>query len=156
MKRKIPLAQGADQSDIKHKKSKQFEGKNRCKKSLHFYGSIIRPRRPQNFTLPSSGIPKSEEFCATTKKQPRRQSGRPVGSVLTIEFEIEGQKFTALNGGPQFKFNGIDLVRCESRDPGRGGLFLGETDCGRRPGISVRLAQGQIRFVVADHSHRFD
>jgi predicted 3-demethylubiquinone-9 3-methyltransferase (glyoxalase superfamily) len=25
--------------------------------------------------------------------------------VLTIEFEIEGQKFTALNGGPQFKFN---------------------------------------------------
>jgi predicted 3-demethylubiquinone-9 3-methyltransferase (glyoxalase superfamily) len=33
------------------------------------------------------------------------QSGRPVGSVLTIEFEIEGQKFTALNGGPAFKFN---------------------------------------------------
>ena len=33
------------------------------------------------------------------------QSGQPVGSVLTIEFEIEGQKFTALNGGPDFKFN---------------------------------------------------
>jgi predicted 3-demethylubiquinone-9 3-methyltransferase (glyoxalase superfamily) len=33
------------------------------------------------------------------------QSGRPPGSVLTIEFEIEGQKFTALNGGPEFKFN---------------------------------------------------
>jgi predicted 3-demethylubiquinone-9 3-methyltransferase (glyoxalase superfamily) len=33
------------------------------------------------------------------------QTGRPVGSVLTIEFEIEGQKFTALNGGPAFKFN---------------------------------------------------
>jgi predicted 3-demethylubiquinone-9 3-methyltransferase (glyoxalase superfamily) len=33
------------------------------------------------------------------------QSGRPAGSVLTIEFEIEGQKFTALNGGPVFKFN---------------------------------------------------
>jgi predicted 3-demethylubiquinone-9 3-methyltransferase (glyoxalase superfamily) len=32
-------------------------------------------------------------------------AGRPVGSVLTIEFEIEGQKFTALNGGPVFKFN---------------------------------------------------
>jgi predicted 3-demethylubiquinone-9 3-methyltransferase (glyoxalase superfamily) len=32
-------------------------------------------------------------------------SGRPVGSVLTIEFEIEGQKFAALNGGPAFKFN---------------------------------------------------
>jgi hypothetical protein len=33
------------------------------------------------------------------------QSGRPAGSVLTIEFEIEGQKFVALNGGLQFKFN---------------------------------------------------
>src|SRR5262245_8097997 len=32
-------------------------------------------------------------------------SGRPVGLVLTIEFEIEGQKYVALNGGPQFKFN---------------------------------------------------
>jgi predicted 3-demethylubiquinone-9 3-methyltransferase (glyoxalase superfamily) len=34
-----------------------------------------------------------------------KAAGRPVGSVLTIEFEIEGQKFTALNGGPEFKFN---------------------------------------------------
>ena len=34
-----------------------------------------------------------------------KAAGRPVGSVLTVEFEIEGQKFTALNGGPQFKFN---------------------------------------------------
>ena len=31
-------------------------------------------------------------------------SGRPEGSVLTVEFEIEGQPFTALNGGPLFKF----------------------------------------------------
>jgi predicted 3-demethylubiquinone-9 3-methyltransferase (glyoxalase superfamily) len=34
-----------------------------------------------------------------------KASGRPLGSVLTIEFEIAGQKFTALNGGPEFKFN---------------------------------------------------
>jgi predicted 3-demethylubiquinone-9 3-methyltransferase (glyoxalase superfamily) len=27
------------------------------------------------------------------------------GSVMTIDFEIEGQKFLALNGGPIFKFN---------------------------------------------------
>ena len=31
-------------------------------------------------------------------------SGKPAGSVLTVEFEIEGQKFIALNGGPVFKF----------------------------------------------------
>ncbi|MGB8983813.1 MAG: VOC family protein [Anaerolineales bacterium] len=28
----------------------------------------------------------------------------PAGSVMTASFEIEGQEFTALNGGPQFKF----------------------------------------------------
>lgn len=33
------------------------------------------------------------------------ESGRSAGSVLTIEFEIDGQKFVALNGGPQFQFN---------------------------------------------------
>jgi predicted 3-demethylubiquinone-9 3-methyltransferase (glyoxalase superfamily) len=46
------------------------------------------------------------------------ESGQPVGSVLTIEFEIEGQKFVALNGGPQFKFNeSISLViNCETQE----------------------------------------
>jgi predicted 3-demethylubiquinone-9 3-methyltransferase (glyoxalase superfamily) len=45
------------------------------------------------------------------------QSGRPVGSVLTIEFEIEGQKFVALNGGPQFQFNESVsfVVNCETQ-----------------------------------------
>lgn len=32
-------------------------------------------------------------------------SGKPAGSVLTVEFEIEGNKFLALNGGPAFKLN---------------------------------------------------
>src|SRR5512135_1533023 len=31
--------------------------------------------------------------------------GKEAGSVMTVEFEIEGQSFTALNGGPHFKFN---------------------------------------------------
>jgi predicted 3-demethylubiquinone-9 3-methyltransferase (glyoxalase superfamily) len=33
-----------------------------------------------------------------------KASGRPEGSVMTIEFQLEGQNFIALNGGPQFKF----------------------------------------------------
>lgn len=32
-------------------------------------------------------------------------SGKPKGSVMVAEFEIAGQRFVALNGGPQFKFN---------------------------------------------------
>jgi predicted 3-demethylubiquinone-9 3-methyltransferase (glyoxalase superfamily) len=31
--------------------------------------------------------------------------GKPPGSVMTVAFELEGQTFTALNGGPIFKFN---------------------------------------------------
>ncbi|CAL9664212.1 hypothetical protein SUDANB105_07155 [Streptomyces sp. enrichment culture] len=30
---------------------------------------------------------------------------RPAGTVLTVEFTANGQKFVALNGGPEFKFN---------------------------------------------------
>ena len=47
-----------------------------------------------------------------------KAAGRPVGSVLTIEFEIEGQKFTALNGGPEFKFNESVsfVVNCETQE----------------------------------------
>ena len=31
-------------------------------------------------------------------------SGRPKGTVMTVSFELDGQQFTALNGGPLFKF----------------------------------------------------
>jgi predicted 3-demethylubiquinone-9 3-methyltransferase (glyoxalase superfamily) len=30
---------------------------------------------------------------------------RPEGMVMTVSFELDGQKFVALNGGPEFKFN---------------------------------------------------
>ncbi|HEU5064786.1 MAG TPA: VOC family protein [Gaiellaceae bacterium] len=43
---------------------------------------------------------------------------RPEGSVMTVQFELDGQQFVALNGGPDFKFNeAISLeVSCESQD----------------------------------------
>jgi predicted 3-demethylubiquinone-9 3-methyltransferase (glyoxalase superfamily) len=42
----------------------------------------------------------------------------PKGTVLTVDFELDGQRFTALNGGPQFKFTeAISLVvHCETQD----------------------------------------
>jgi predicted 3-demethylubiquinone-9 3-methyltransferase (glyoxalase superfamily) len=119
VKRKIPLAQGADQSDIKHRKSKQFEWQksmqkitpflwfdNQAEEAAKFYTSIFRNSKVGR-------ILRYDEEAAKTS-----QSGRPVGSVLTIEFEIEGQKFTALNGGPQFKFNESVsfVVNCETQD----------------------------------------
>ena len=44
--------------------------------------------------------------------------GRPAGTVLTVAFELDGQAFTALNGGPVFKFNeAISFqVSCETQE----------------------------------------
>ncbi|SRR6266404_2166019 len=41
----------------------------------------------------------------------------PKGSVMTVDFELEGQKFTALNGGPVFKFTEAVsfVVNCETQ-----------------------------------------
>jgi predicted 3-demethylubiquinone-9 3-methyltransferase (glyoxalase superfamily) len=42
---------------------------------------------------------------------------KPAGSVMVVEFEIDGQTFTALNGGPNFRFSeAISLqVHCETQ-----------------------------------------
>ena len=43
---------------------------------------------------------------------------RPEGMVMTVEFELDGQRFIALNGGPDFKFSeAISFqVNCETQD----------------------------------------
>ena len=43
--------------------------------------------------------------------------GKPAGTVMTVAFELEGQSFTALNGGPVFKFNeAVSFqVNCETQ-----------------------------------------
>ena len=43
---------------------------------------------------------------------------RPAGSVMVVEFELEGQTFTALNGGPLFKFSeAISFeINCETQE----------------------------------------
>jgi predicted 3-demethylubiquinone-9 3-methyltransferase (glyoxalase superfamily) len=43
---------------------------------------------------------------------------RPAGMVLTVSFELGGHEFTALNGGPEFKFNeAISFqIRCDTQD----------------------------------------
>ncbi|MFY9751193.1 MAG: VOC family protein [Candidatus Acidiferrales bacterium] len=65
------------------------------------------------------------DFYLTVFKNSRRldalrtsdDSRRPAGGVLTIAFELDGQTFTALNGGPLFKFTEAVsfVVRCDSQ-----------------------------------------
>ena len=42
----------------------------------------------------------------------------PAGAIMTIEFELDGKRFTALNGGPIFKFNeALSLViNCDTQE----------------------------------------
>jgi predicted 3-demethylubiquinone-9 3-methyltransferase (glyoxalase superfamily) len=53
------------------------------------------------------GIFKNSKITRTTRytETGKEQHGRPPGSVMVVDFELEGQRFSALNGGPVFKFN---------------------------------------------------
>ncbi len=63
---------------------------NNAEEAVKFYTSIFK---------------KSKVLVVTRYgKSGAAASGRPEGSAMTIAFELEGQKFVALNGGPYFKF----------------------------------------------------
>ena len=51
----------------------------------------------------------------TISRYPEGSPG-PAGQVMTVEFEIEGQPFVALNGGPQFKFTEAVSFMVECKD----------------------------------------
>ena len=78
---------------------------------------------------------------------------RPAGSVMTVDFELDGQPFMALNGGPEFTFNEAVSFVDRLRRPGRGRPLLDQAERGRR-GRPVRLAQGPLRAVLAGRSRR--
>jgi len=61
-----------------------------AEEAVKFYSSIFK----------NSKIRKIARY----DKAGEKAAGQPAGSVMTIEFEIEGQEFIALNGGPHFKF----------------------------------------------------
>ncbi|WP_320772941.1 VOC family protein [Streptomyces sp. CRN 30] len=59
---------------------------DRAEEAAHFYVSVFK----------SSGIGDTTHYP--------EGSMRPAGTVLTVDFTANGQKFVALNGGPQFTF----------------------------------------------------
>jgi predicted 3-demethylubiquinone-9 3-methyltransferase (glyoxalase superfamily) len=67
-----------------------------------------------------TSIFKNSKVLATTRytREAEQVAGRPAGSVMTVAFQLDGQDFTALNGGPVFKFNeAISLVvHCRSQE----------------------------------------
>jgi predicted 3-demethylubiquinone-9 3-methyltransferase (glyoxalase superfamily) len=77
---------------------------NQAEEAVAFYTGIFK----------NSRIGSVLRYGDAGKEQPHR----PAGSVMTVEFELDGQKFAALNGGPVFTFNeAMSLViNCETQD----------------------------------------
>lgn len=85
---------------------------------------------------------------------------REAGLVMTVEFELDGQEYVALNGGPEFTFNeALSLqINCESQDEvdyfwerlGEGGEF---GPCGwlkDRYGVSWQVVPTVLNELVSD------
>jgi predicted 3-demethylubiquinone-9 3-methyltransferase (glyoxalase superfamily) len=72
---------------------------NNAEEAVNFYVSVFKNSRIVGTSYYSDAVPARK------------------GSVMTIEFELDGERFTALNGGPTFKFTeAISLVvHCESQ-----------------------------------------
>ncbi|HEY2344536.1 MAG TPA: VOC family protein [Xanthomonadaceae bacterium] len=58
------------------------------------------------------------DLVARYTKEAAQATGREAGSAMTVEFVLDGQHFTALNGGPHFQFNeAVSLVvHCASQE----------------------------------------
>ena len=67
-----------------------------------------------------TGIFKNSKIIKTSHygKEGQEIHKMPEGTVMTVEFELEGQKFTGLNGGPLFKFNEAVsfIVNCDTHE----------------------------------------
>lgn len=70
-----------------------------AEEAVEFYLTVFKNSRRLDSVQASEGVP------------------GPKKRVLTIAFELDGQRFTALNGGPIFKFNESVsfVVRCDSQ-----------------------------------------
>lgn len=77
---------------------------NQAEEAANFYVSIFKNSR-------------IKRVCRYSKAG-HEIHGRPAGSVMTVEFELDGQTFTAINGGPIFKFDeAISFqIPCETQE----------------------------------------
>jgi predicted 3-demethylubiquinone-9 3-methyltransferase (glyoxalase superfamily) len=75
-----------------------------AKEAVDLYVSVFENSRVEGTTFYS--------------KESSEASGQPEGSIMTIAFVLDGQDFTAINGGPHFTFNeSISLViNCETQE----------------------------------------
>ncbi|MFF2805786.1 VOC family protein [Streptomyces sp. NPDC058000] len=70
------------------------------------------PQITPNLWFDTQSVEAAEFYCSvfpnskiTNVTHYTEGSPRPPGTVLTVEFELDGQEFTAINGGPEFTFD---------------------------------------------------
>ena len=73
--------------------------------------------------------------------------------MLTVDFVLDGQAFTVINGGPHFTFNEAISLPIDCADQAEVDYYWDEAHR-RRRGRSVRMAEGSLRAVVAGRSRR--
>jgi predicted 3-demethylubiquinone-9 3-methyltransferase (glyoxalase superfamily) len=80
---------------------------------LWFDGQGEDAARFYTSVFPNSKIGRVTRYDEASAKA----AGRPQGSVMTVDFELDGQRFMALNGGPLFKFTEAMslVVNCETQ-----------------------------------------
>jgi uncharacterized glyoxalase superfamily protein PhnB len=81
----------------------------------------------------------------------------PAGSVMIVNFELEGMQFVALNAGPLFKFTEAISFVVTTESQQETDYYWNRLTADWWQGIGLRLAQRQIRPQLANHaqsSHR--
>jgi predicted 3-demethylubiquinone-9 3-methyltransferase (glyoxalase superfamily) len=82
------------------------------------------PRITPNLWFDLESLEAAEFYCSvfpnskiTATSYYTEDSPRPAGTVLTVDFELDGQAFTAINGGPEFKFDEAIslLINCKDQ-----------------------------------------
>ena len=76
----------------------------------------------------------------------------PAGTALMVQFTLAGQRFQALNAGPQFRFSEAVSFSISCKDAAEVDHYWDELIGRRRSGRPVRLAEGPLRRLVAGRS----
>jgi predicted 3-demethylubiquinone-9 3-methyltransferase (glyoxalase superfamily) len=113
-----------------------------------------------------TGIFKNSKISRTARytEVGREVHKRPPGSVMTVDFELDGQPYTALNGGPVFTFNEAISLQVFCKDQKEIDYYWEKLGAGGDPkaqqcgwlkdkyGLSWQVVPTRLAEMVADQS----
>lgn len=114
-----PTHDGGPRSDLFHRITPFLWFDTQAEEAANYYVSIFPNSRVTGVTRYSEEVSKA--------------SGRPVNSVMTAAFELDGQPVTALNGGPTFTFTEAISLVVHCHDQAEIDHFWGKLSAGGDP-----------------------